>query len=429
MERTLERADAGGFAPPHPSAASILVASDGAPASAPAFDVARLLAERSGARVELLSVLEPLGVLVPPLEPPSTPLHPGATRVEERRARLAGLIQHALGEAPAWPVEIALGERVPSIARFVKERGVQLVVTGRTHHGPVERLVRGETPLAIARATGVPVLAVPPAMSRLPRCVVVAVGLGDAGAEVGSVARALFRDAVAVHLVHVSAPPLPRHERVLRADDVAEDTAIEHAFEHARMAWQLPADVSTASHVLMGDPYRELVSFVDAADADLVVVGLPLHGRTPTLPHLASRALVSRFYRRSTRALLIVPVGETAVHRAADARTTFVVDEAQWPDLLAHVRQRNAGRRTSLAVVDRVGGAHLLANAQPLAELRYDRHGDAVTVTLGDPSKPERRLTHRVPRPRALAVHRHPLGHDAALVIRYDRGQTLITFE
>ena len=379
MKHARERPDVGGRASPHQSIGPIIVASDGGPSSARAADVARLLAERGGASVEIVSVPEP---------------------------------SHAV---------------VASVAQAATQRGAQLVVTGRTHRRYVERVMRGETPLGIARTTGIPVLAVPPIMpGRLPHRIVVAVGLGDAAAAIGPVARALFNDAVEVHLVHVSAPPLPRHERELRAEEMADDTSIEHAFERARAAWDLPADVSTDTHVLVGEPYRELQAFADGVDADLVVGGMTL---LPAARHVPRRSLARRLYRRSTRAILIVPVGELRDRRPQRSRAVTALDEARWPELLVHVGRRNARRLTSIAIVDRIGAAHLLALAQPLAALSYDRRSQAVVVTLGDPARPERHLAHRVTRPIAVALHRTPSGHDDGLLIRYDRGRTLITFE
>lgn len=378
MEHATERADIGGLASPSESMGPIIVGSDGAPASAPAFDVARRMAGRDGASVEIIPVVAPLDVMV------------------------------------------------ASIARVATQRSARLVVIGRSHRRYVERVVRGETPLGIVRATGLPVLAVPPTMSSLPHRVVVAVGLGDAGAAIGPVARALLNDAVEVHLVHVSAPPLPRHERELRAEEMADDTSIEHAFERARAGWELPADVSTDTHVLVGDPYPKLLAFADGVDADLVVVGMALQAEAPHLPH---RSLARRLYDGSSRAMLIVPVGETRQRRPREASTEMALDEAQWPDLIGHVGRRNTRRLTSIAIIDRIGAAHLLARARPLAGLSYDRHAHAVVVMLGDPSRPKRHLAHRVTRPLAVALHRNPSGLDDGLLIRYDRGRTLITFE
>jgi nucleotide-binding universal stress UspA family protein len=427
MEHTVNRDEPHGLlSPPHGATGPIVVASDGAPPSVAAFDLARQLAERSGARVEVVSALEPTNVVVPPIDAPSPPTHAGASRVAERHARLADLMHHALGDAPVWPAEIVLGDRVPSISRVVTERQAQLVVTGHTHHGAVERLARSETPLGIARAARVPVLTVPTSMHHLPRCVVVAVGFGDAGTGIGRIAHALFGDALTVHLVHVRAPSLPHQERVLREDDAAEDADIERAFEHARTAWTLPADVSVASHVLVGRPAGQLRAFADTVGADLVVAGLTVRAGMHYLPH---RSLAPWIYREWPGALLVVPVGEAAGRRPLDAGTTVSTDERRWPDLLQRLARRNVRRTASLAVDDRVGGTHILARRRPLVGLEYDPHAHTAIVMLADETPPVWHLTHRVVRPVVLAVHEHPAGHDDAIVVGYDGGQMLLTFE
>jgi len=306
MQRTSTPAQPTRLAARRTSTGPIIVASDGAPASAGAFGVARLLAERSEAEVHVVSALAEPNVVVPPMDSPATLVRPGATRVEERRAELDVLARATAVEATRWPVEIVLGDPIPSIVQVAAERDVPLVVTGHTHHGMVERLVRRETPLGIMRAARVPVLAVPPAMTHLPHVVVVAVELGDAGARLSNVAGALFSDAVAVHLVHVREPALPRHERLLRAEEEADDRAAERAFDRARDGWRLPADVSTVTNVLAGRPAEELQAFARSVGADLIVVGLTVPAHAPPLPH---RSLAIRLYREWPLALLLVPIG------------------------------------------------------------------------------------------------------------------------
>jgi nucleotide-binding universal stress UspA family protein len=306
MQHTNTPAQPARLAARRASTGPILVASDGAAASAGAFGIARLLAERTDAGVHVVSALAEPNVVVPPMDSPASLLRPGASRVEERRAELELLAHGTAVEAARWPVEIVLGDPIPSIVQVAAERVAPLVVTGHTHHGMVERLVRRETPLGIARAARVPVLAVPPAMTHLPRSVVVAVELGDAGAHVSDVAGALFSEAVAVHLAHVREPALPRHERVLRAEEEADDRAVERAFERARAGWRLPADVSTVTHVLVGKPSEALQEFAASVAADLVVVGLTVAAHAAALPH---RSLAARLYREWPKALLLVPIG------------------------------------------------------------------------------------------------------------------------
>jgi nucleotide-binding universal stress UspA family protein len=309
MQRTSTPAQPAPLAPRRTSTGPIIVASDGAAASAGAFGIARLLAERSDTDVHVVSALAEPNVVVPPMDSPASLLRPGATRVEERRAELELLARNTAVEATGWPVEIVLGDPIPSVVQVAAERVVPLVVTGHTQHGVVERLVRRETPLGIARAARVPVLAVPPTMTHLPHSVVVAVELGDAGARLSNVAGALFSDAVAIHLVHVREPALPRHERVLRAEEEADDRALERAFERARAGWRLPADVSTVTNVLVGKPAEALQHFAKSVAADLVVVGLTVPAHAPLLPH---RSLAVRLYREWPLALLLVPIGGRA---------------------------------------------------------------------------------------------------------------------
>ena len=307
MQRVHTPGQHASFVAPRTSSGPILVASDGGPASASAFSVARLLAERAAADVRVVSAIEAPNVLVPAMDSSIRPVHPGATRVEERRARLDLLALSAATEATRWPVEIVMGDRVSSIAHAVTEHVSPLVVTGHTYHGAVERLVHPEAPLDIARAACVPVLAVPLGLTHLPHCVVVAVGLGDSGARLSDVARALLGDAVAVHLVHVREPALPRHERVLREEEAADDRAVEHAFARTHEGWRLPADVPTITRVLDGSAAEELLKFAQSVGADLIVVGLGVAAPSLRLPH---RSLAPRLYREWPHALLVVPIGD-----------------------------------------------------------------------------------------------------------------------
>jgi nucleotide-binding universal stress UspA family protein len=135
----------------------------------------------------------------------------------------------------------------------------------------------------------------------------VAVGLGDAGKGLNRVTDALFGDAIAVHLVHVREPELPRHERVLRQEEEAEDRAVERAFDRAREGWRLPGDVSTVTRVLVGRPAEELRKFAESAGADLLVVGVAASAHLPHAPH---RCLAPWLYHLWRQALLLVPIGD-----------------------------------------------------------------------------------------------------------------------
>ena len=148
-----------------------------------------------------------------------------------------------------------------------------------------------------------------------------------------------------------------------------------------------------------------------------------------SLHYLPHRSLAPWLYREWPGALLVVPVGESAGRRPLNAGTAVFTDERGWPDLLARLARRNVRRTASLAVDDRVGGTHILARRRPLVGLEFDPHAHTALVMLGDETPPAWHLTHRVVRPVVIALHEHPDGHDDALVIGYDGGQMLLTFE
>ncbi len=228
-----------------------------------------------------------------------------------RARQLAELAHGVFGAEGAWPLEVVIGDDVASLARVARDRDACLVVTGRVHHGVVERALHGEMPLELVRAADVPVLAVPAAMTRLPRIAVVAVGEGTAGLRAASVAHFLLASAVEIHLVHVRAPAQALHERERREEGSEHEAGIQRGFDVVRQAWQLPADVTVRSRVLVGRPVTELLRYAHEVSADLLVAGLPTHPHG--MPH---RGLAMRLFHESPLAMLLVPVE----HRAsADA--------------------------------------------------------------------------------------------------------------
>jgi nucleotide-binding universal stress UspA family protein len=312
---------------------------------------------------------------------------------------------------------------VPTIARIARERGARLVVTGRVHHGAVERIVRGETPLGVVRAAGVPVLAVPESMTRLPRCVVVAVGHGGASAALAPMARTLLGEAVEVHLVHVRPPALALYERERREEDDAYVHAIQRSFASARRGWALPADVAVTTHVCVGRPADALPDYADTVGADLVAVGIGLHATTPLFP---GRELAARLFHASPRAMLLVPVEARPGIRVGEAVTTST-DPRDWAMLLALFTRRNARRLVSLAVDEPGSGARIVARLQPLVGVEYDEREHAAYVVLAPADGVAPHLTHRVARPVALAAYRRGDEGDEALVIGYPDGQAVLT--
>ncbi len=400
----------------------LLVASDGSEESAPAFHVARLLAERSDTAVEVVSALEPVSIIVPEPGVAPPPVHPGASRLEERRTRLEALVTRELGDGGEWPTEIVLGGTARAIAAVARARDARLVVTGLVHHNRVERTLRRETPLGIAQAVGAPVLAVPPMMTRLPRRVVIAVGTGDAGSQLGTMASPLLGDAVAIFLVHVKPVEPLLVEREVREDDADYERGVQLTFAEIRASLRLPADVPVETVILTGRPTDSLLDFAATDNADLLVVGYSPR----TLLRFAGAGMAARLLRRAPCAVLLVPAGVPDGMPAPGA-TDLSNEPADWPALLAAFMERNAGRPTVLEVDDESLGAQLVACDFRLTGITYDRNERTLTIMLGGGASATSHLSHRVAAPSVIAVQHHGAGRDEALVAGYEAGQALLT--
>ncbi|HEU4566002.1 MAG TPA: universal stress protein [Gemmatimonadaceae bacterium] len=174
----------------------ILVATDGTERSRGALAVAAALAGRDGAVVEVVSHLPRWG--------PPPPVHDFLDMTGElltnRLQRVIPQGEHAFGGRARWSVRLVDGGALaPRIAEVAEAGGHDLIVTGR-RDGGVARWLRRPTALAIARATAIPVLAVPAHVTRPPaRAVVATGGAGDDLAAARAAARVVAEES-GVHL-------------------------------------------------------------------------------------------------------------------------------------------------------------------------------------------------------------------------------------
>jgi nucleotide-binding universal stress UspA family protein len=402
---------------------TLVVASDGSDESLGALIVAQELAIRFGYTPELVSVLEPTDVLIPPLRSEPPPLHRGATRLQDRRERLRLLCKRALHDQARLTTRMLIGDVATTIATAATCHRAQLVLTGRVAHRRIERAIRREMPLAVARVGPVPVLSVPSASSTLPRIVVVAVGNGHAASRLGPVARALFQDAVAVHLVSVE-PHVPAPwEKEARADENELTHHAQRAFADVMASWKLPADIPIETHILTGDESSALLSFVTNVGADLLVVGAAQrrHG-----VHLPGTDLATKLYRAATCSILLIPV-QTHATTPRGAATSVSLAASEWPTLLGDFAMRNRGRRASLIVDEHGGPPQSVVQDWTLSGVHCDRGAGTIAIMLADPGDPQRHVSHVVAQPTVLALQGESSGCDDLLVVGYADGQLTLS--
>ena len=406
----------------------ILVATDGTEASDPALRAAQLVAAQLGAPVRVLSIVAPQPYIVPSPTQMEIPPVPLAELVADRTSSVRTEMQRVLGSDRTWPLDVRSGVVSLELADAVRESNAQLVVTGLRHHGPVDRLIRGETPLGVLNAAHVPTLAVPPGADRLPRNVLVAVSPGDASVDAACFARPLMASAEAVYLVHVQtqidmAPPM-----TTPAMDQAYHEAVQRAFDRVVAALELAPSVHVERKVFLGNVAHELLDFAELAKVDLVVTG---HRRRPLIERMLNGGTARRLFHGATTWLLMVPEDARLRERLVmnlpeEEANRWLLDRATWPTFLDDFTRRNAGRRAELEVHDYLG-VQTVVKGYPLLGLDYERDGARVDIMLGDTAGTERHLRHSIRYTTAIELHRAPDGRDGVLRVADRLGQTLLT--
>lgn len=406
----------------------VLVATDGREVSAPAMLAARLVAGRLEAPVRVVSVVPQERIALPTPEGMTYPGVPVEAQVAARSERVRDEMRRVLGADVAWPLEVRAGVVPAELADVAHEMEACVVVTGLVRHGRLDRLLRGETPLAVLDEAGLPVLAVPAGAERLPRTVLVAVDASDATLDAATFARPLLAEATTVYLVHVRtqldvAPPM-----MASGSDQLYHERIRTAFQRVTAALELAPAVHVETMVVAGETARELLDFADAARVEMIVTG---HRRRPLVERFVSRGTATRLFHGAATWLLMVP--EDPRHRARLAQgseagtNAWLRDRTVWQTFLEAFTSRNFGRRAALDVYDHLG-AQTVVIGYPFLGIDYEREGAQVDLMLGDPAGTDRHLRHTVRRAVEMQLHRTADGQDAALRVSDGVGQVLLTF-
>lgn len=403
-----------------------LVASDGGESSVPALVVARLLAAQGEPHV--VSVLEPMPMMMPPAEVPVYSIESDERRAEAQATLLREQVRGVFGEALPG-MEVLVGRPIALLARLARERRASLVITGLRHHGRLDRMMlHRETPLGIARESRLPVLAVPPGTRRLPRTVVVAVDLDAASVTAARKARPLLAEAEKVYLVHVrgtgnapSAETVPAWERLY-------DRLTSSTFERITAALGLPAGAIVETRVLAGHPVEELLDFAEFARAELIVSG---YHRRMLLDRLTGpRSVAERVFRGATCAMLLVPEAEgMELPVGTEATTETIADRVTWAAELDAFARRNVGRVARLEVDTLDIGSQAQVGGYPLLGIEYDAPARTIRMMFGRLAGGAPHMTHNVPDPASLEIQRSSDGRDLALRVMHEGGYSLLMLD
>jgi len=218
----------------------------------------------------------------------------GPDYLDECRSALAQQVTSVAGPVD-WKLDVTDDAPIDAIVDEALALRAGLIVMGLRRHGVLRRMITRDLLAEVVRVARVPVLAVRPELTDLPRRVVVAIDFGSASIRAAFLARHLLADDGALFLVHVT----PENSDEVRAQ-------LDRIIEDLR-----PSPQMTATSILLhGDVQSAIEGCASAVGADLLAVGSEDH---TLLDRLTVGRMSMKLAHSAAWSTLIVP------HRVDDA--------------------------------------------------------------------------------------------------------------
>ncbi|HEX6060178.1 MAG TPA: universal stress protein [Gemmatimonadaceae bacterium] len=401
----------------------ILVAAKGERDEA-AFRAARTMAERTGAPVRVISILEPEINFRLPLGF-SLPLEYERDRSAMRLHALESEMMGVLGEGETlWPTDVRVGHPAAVLADAARREGASLVVMGIGRREGLQRLFGAETTLATIRRIHVPVLVVARDYHGAPRTVVAGVDFGAASIHALEVALGLLAPPATLHLVH-SWPPIESVHPLLRAGMADYERSLPERFERLRETLHVPDGMTLHIEWMPGKAAEVLAAVAMARHADLVVLG---RDNRRGLDRMVAGSTSTAVLRGATCSLLVAPEPPARDMERIE-REVWGSSEAQTPDRwtaqLDAFTERNAGRRTALEVDDVAIGAQAQETGYVLRGASWDRRDRRIQLMFGEPGATTH-LTRSIANVLSVTVLADDRTEGETLGIMYDGGQVVL---
>lgn len=261
----------------------LLAASDASEAAEGALRVAQALAERDGATVTAVSVVEPVpyGMPVPDVAI-AVPVLPVADEAVLAARQQAVSAQGARVGAPLAAVRVETAMPVQGILQVAAETDAELVVLGIGRHGPLDRLFGSETALQVVRAAQRATLAVPSRMRAVPQHAVVGMDFSDSAIAAARLAARIVGARGRLTLVHVEPIGEPVPSMLSEWHGVYAE-GVQAAFSRTVASLGLPPTLQVETVTLAGHAANALLGLVDRTGADLVTLGRHSYGAVERL--------------------------------------------------------------------------------------------------------------------------------------------------
>lgn len=295
----------------------IVVAVSGELAGAGPARVASALEARYGSRVSAVQVLDvsdlPLLTPLPAAFTFARELIGDAPYAEDARARRKQFSDW-LGRPNEWPVHVSVGVPAYEILRYAESEGAALIVMGLRHHGVVDRILRDETTLTVARRARGAVLAITPTLIGLPHRAIVGVDFGPASiraarAALDVVGRGPSAEGTMLRLVYIDRSGVEGRREDTAGEALIKHLGVDAAFEQLVRELAAPPGVHIESVIRHGVPAAELLACADESRADLIAIGSLRHER---LERWILGSVTTEVIRDGRCSVLVIP----PTHRA-----------------------------------------------------------------------------------------------------------------
>ena len=288
----------------------ILLATHGAETSDAAVRVAALLAERKHTTLSAVCVLEPVRIVdggyaawyVP------TPEEDEAVRASLRAAVSEQLHRCGVGA----PVRVRTGPPASEIADLARESGAEVIVVGLGRHHILERALGHETALQLVQLASTPVLAVPPALTSMPRRSLAAIDFSPTSIASARTYAQWLIPGDSLHLVYAAGEWHGGYPVEQRASAEGVLSAIVQQID-------VPQGVSIEQSVVEGEPAERILELAKATKADVIVLGSHGYG---FWKRLTLGSVASKIMRLSPMAVFVTPIGCLPPARALATTST-----------------------------------------------------------------------------------------------------------
>jgi len=250
------------------------------------------------ARGAVPSVIRAAEVMVPVAgTPDSMVFYPEAVLGEDfheaRVHSLRALIESTIGRGQPWPIKSVAGDPALCITEEAEAQDSDLLVMGIHQHGAFEQAIGENTATRVMGRATVPVLGVRPALSGLPRRIMVPTDFGDASREAAHLAANLADPGGCVILVHSSFPS-PIVEEGDEGLALIQREGIEHAFLHLTEEISEGKSIRVETVSRTGDAGAQLMAAAALTSPDLIAIASQRH-------HLITRLILGSVTRKLVR--------------------------------------------------------------------------------------------------------------------------------